>query len=156
MFGPRDISRIEREFLDVLDFQLRVTETDLLTLERPFISAFFSPKSRVAYTPSSPTNYEGGEGEDEGEEEEEEDTPSRWSDSDEEDEATTDFTSSPSGSDRSISPKTPSTALGSFPILPPPASDPTPKRTRKIVVPQPTRHQIHHPTFTQISVPLSV
>jgi hypothetical protein len=31
VFGKRDIGRIEREFLDVLDFQLGVTEGDLLS-----------------------------------------------------------------------------------------------------------------------------
>jgi len=148
VFGPRDISRIEREFLDVLDFQLRVTEADLLTLERPFISAFFSPKPRVSYTPPSPSNYR----QEEEEEEEEEDNSSRWSDSDEDDDATTDFTSSPSGSDRSISPKTPSTALGSFPI--PPGSDPK-SATTKTVGPQPTRHRTHR-TRSHIPMPLSV
>jgi hypothetical protein len=154
VFGPRDISRIEREFLDVLDYQLRVTEADLLTLERPFLSAFFSPKPRVSYaTPSSSLSSSNHLREDDGEEEEEEeDSSSRWSDSDEEDEATTDFTSSPSGSDRSISPKTPSAALGSFPI--PPASDPA-LNTTKLVGPQPTRHPTLR-TFSQIYVPLSV
>lgn len=142
LFSPRDISRIEREFLEVLDFQLRVTEADLLTLERPFISAFFSPKPRAAYTPSSSSDYrqqvddEDGDGD-------EEDSSSRWSDSDEDDDATTDFTSSPSGSDRSISPKTPSsTVLGSFPL---PPSSHTASLPTKIVAPLPTRHQIHSP-----------
>ncbi|KAF9652888.1 hypothetical protein BDM02DRAFT_2386955 [Thelephora ganbajun] len=146
IFSPRDISRIEREFLDVLDFQLRVTETDLLSLERPFISAFFSPKPRVAYTPPSSSDYQQRDDEDG---EEEEDSSSRWSDSDEdEDDATTDFTSSPSGSDRSISTKSPSTALGSFPL--PPASS-----TTKIVVSQPTRHP-SPPARSQIPLSLSV
>lgn len=151
VFSPRDISRIEREFLDVLDFQLRVTEADLLTLERPFISAFFSPKPRVAYTPSSssPSSSDPQQGDDE-DEDDEEDGSSRWSDSDEDDDATTDFTSSPSGSDRSISPKTPPTALDSFPL--PPTSDPAQSST-KIVAPQPTRPSTH----SRIpAVPLSV
>jgi len=142
VFSPRDISRIEREFLEVVDFQLRVTEADLLTLERPFISAFFSPKPRVAYNPSSPSSDYRQQGDGEDEEDDEEDGSSRWSDSDEDDDATTDFTSSPSGSDRSISPKTPSTVLGSFPL--PPCSD-TGSSATKIVDPQPTRHQIHLP-----------
>ena len=31
MFGKRDVGRIEREFLDVLDFELSVTEDDILS-----------------------------------------------------------------------------------------------------------------------------
>jgi hypothetical protein len=150
VFSPRDISRIEREFLDVLDFQLRVTEADLLALERPFISAFFSPKPRVAYTPPSSSDQQ--QPQDEDDEEEEEDGSSRWSDSDEDDDATTDFTSSPSGSDRSISPKTPSTALGAFPL--PPTSD-TVSSSAKVVAPQPKRHSCP-PTRSHIPLPLSV
>lgn len=149
VFSPRDISRIEREFLDVVDFQLRVTEADLLTLERPFISAFFSPKSRTAYNSSSSSNYQQ---EEEDVDDEEEDGSSRWSDSDEEDDVTTDFTSSPSGSDRSISPKTPSTALGSFPL--PPSSEPT-KSTTDVVAPPSRRHSCP-PPHSQIPFPLSV
>jgi len=149
VFSPRDISRIEREFLDVLDFQLRVTEADLLTLERPFISAFFSPKPRVAYTSplSSPTHQQRG-----GEDDEEEEGSSKWSDSDEDDDdVTTDFTSSPSGSDRSISPKTPS-SLSSFPL--PPTSGTAPSKTE--VVAPPARRHSHPPTRSQIPFPLSV
>ena len=146
MFSPRDISRIEREFLDVLDFQLRVTEADLLTLERPFISAFFSPKPRVAYaSSSSPSEHQQLDDE----EDEEEDSSSRWSDSDEDGGATTDFTSSPSGSDLSISPKTPSTALDAFPL--PPTSDAASSPT-KAAAPQHTRHLIH----SQTTLPLPV
>ena len=153
VFSPRDISRIEREFLDVLDFQLRVTEADLLTLERPFISAFFSPKPRVAYTssPSSPTYQQRGVDEDEDDDEEEEGS-SKWSDSDEDDDVTTDFTSSPSGSDRSISPKTPSTSLSSFPL--PPTSGTAPSKAEPVA--PPTRRHSHPPTRSQIPFPLSV
>jgi len=152
VFSPRDISRIEREFLDVLDFQLRVTEADLLTLERPFISAFFSPKPRVAYTssPSSPTYQHRGVDE----VDEEEEGSSKWSDSDEDDDdddVTTDFTSSPSGSDRSISPKTPPTSLSSFPL--PPTSGTAQSKT-ELVAP-PTRRHSHPPTRSQIPFPLS-
>lgn len=148
VFSPRDISRIEREFLDVLDFQLRVTEADLLTLERPFISAFFSPKSRVAHASPSSSDHQQQE---EDEEDEEEDGSSRWSDSDSDD-VTTDFTSSPSGSDRSISPKTPSTALGSFPL--PPASN-TASSTKGSAPPLTKRHS-SPPTLSQIPFPVSV
>jgi hypothetical protein len=147
VFSPRDISRIEREFLDVLDFQLRVTEADLLTLERPFISAFFSPKHRVAHAPSSSSDYKQQDAEED--EEEEEDSSSRWSDSDEEEDATTDFTSSPSGSDRSISPKTPSTALDSFPL--PPTSDPA-QSPKKMAASQPTLHSTH----SRIPLPVAI
>jgi hypothetical protein len=137
VFSPRDISRIEREFLDVLDYQLRVTEADLLTLERPFISAFFNPKPRVAYAPSSsPSEHQQADDE---EDDEEEDNGSRWSDSDGDGDATTDFTSSPSGSDGSISPKTPSTALDSFPL--PPSSDAGSSPT-KTAAPPHTRHSV--------------
>ena len=31
LFNKRDVGRIEREFLDVLDFELRITETEILT-----------------------------------------------------------------------------------------------------------------------------
>jgi hypothetical protein len=152
VFSPRDISRIEREFLDVLDFQLRVTEADLLTLERPFISAFFSPKPRVSYTSSLTPSYQ-QRGGDEDEDDEEEEGSSKWSDSDEDDDddVTTDFTSSPSGSDRSISPKTPST-LSSFPL--PPTSDTTSSKTG-VVASQPKRPP-RPPTRSQIPFPLSV
>lgn len=153
VFSPRDISRIEREFLDVLDFQLRVTEADLLTLERPFISAFFSPKPRVAYTSSSSSSHQQPDDDDSDEEEEEEHASSKWSDSDEEDDVTTDFTSSPSGSDRSISPKSPSTTLGSFP-LPPTASVKASSKT-KVVAPQSKRNS-RPPTRSHIPFPVSV
>ena len=148
VFSPRDISRIEREFLDVLDFQLRVTEADLLTLERPFISAFFSPRPRVAHTSSlSPSHRQQGGDEDEDDEEEED--SSKWSDSEEDDDdVTTDFTSSPSGSDRSISPKTPSTTLSSFPL--PPTLGTAPSKA-EVVPPQSKRHP-----RSQIPFPLSV
>ena len=149
VFSPRDISRIEREFLDVLDYQLRVTEADLLTLERPFISSFFSLKSRVAYTSSSSSSPDHLQQDDDEDGEGDGDGSSRWSDSDEDDDATTDFTSSPSESDRSISPKTPSTGLDSFPL--PPASD-TASSLTKIAAPQPARHLAYSP----ISLPLSV
>jgi hypothetical protein len=126
-----------------------VTEADLLTLERPFISAFFSPKPRATYTSLSSSTCQQ---EDDDEEEDEEEGSSKWSDSDEDDDATTDFTSSPSGSDRSVSPKTPSNELGSFPL--PPPSD-TASLAIKVVPPQPKRYSCPQ-TRPQIPLPLSV
>ncbi|EIM89736.1 uncharacterized protein STEHIDRAFT_144986 [Stereum hirsutum FP-91666 SS1] len=60
VFGKRDIGRIEREFLDVLDFELGVSESDILSLHEP-IMAIVSPPSHhyrsqisaIVETPSS-------------------------------------------------------------------------------------------------------
>jgi hypothetical protein len=38
VFGKRDVGRIEREFLDVLDFQLSVSEDDILSHHHNFIA----------------------------------------------------------------------------------------------------------------------
>ena len=38
LFNKRDIGRIEREFLDVLDFELRITEADILAHHEPVMS----------------------------------------------------------------------------------------------------------------------
>ncbi|TFK36410.1 hypothetical protein BDQ12DRAFT_249962 [Crucibulum laeve] len=41
VFGKRDVGRIEREFLDVLDFELGITEADILSHHQGVISAAF-------------------------------------------------------------------------------------------------------------------
>lgn len=38
LFNKRDIGRIEREFLDVLDFELRITEADILAHHEPVMA----------------------------------------------------------------------------------------------------------------------
>ncbi|KAJ3990536.1 hypothetical protein F5890DRAFT_1480374 [Lentinula detonsa] len=40
LFGKHDVGRIEREFLEVLDWELRLTEDDLLTHYEPLVLAF--------------------------------------------------------------------------------------------------------------------
>ena len=117
-FGPRDISRTEREFFDVLDFQLRVMDTGHPTLKSSFMSAFFGQKPCTANAPSSPSSYQQSKGEGKGWEE---DTPSTWSDSGEENEAITDFSGSPYGSEF---PQNPIDRSGFIPY--PPALDPMP------------------------------
>ena len=61
VFGKRDIGRIEREFLDVLDFQLGITEDDILAHHGAIIS-ITRPHLRVTVTeaPSvrSPLQYD--------------------------------------------------------------------------------------------------
>ncbi|KAF9014862.1 hypothetical protein BDZ89DRAFT_437648 [Hymenopellis radicata] len=83
VFGKRDIGRIEREFLDVLDFELSVTDADLMSHHDGLLTAVFpapsppprpSPITRPAATvqkrhrhhssvpalePSSPTSSDG-------------------------------------------------------------------------------------------------
>jgi hypothetical protein len=49
VFGKRDVGRIEREFLDVLDFELSVTESDLLSHHDAIISLAY-PARAVAHT----------------------------------------------------------------------------------------------------------
>ncbi|KAF9446409.1 hypothetical protein P691DRAFT_631794, partial [Macrolepiota fuliginosa MF-IS2] len=41
VFGKRDVGRIEREYLDVLDFELGVTEADLLSHHQGLLNAVF-------------------------------------------------------------------------------------------------------------------
>ncbi|KAF8904657.1 hypothetical protein CPB85DRAFT_1376901 [Mucidula mucida] len=45
VFGKRDIGRIEREFLDVLDFELSVTDADLMSHHDGLLSAVFPASS---------------------------------------------------------------------------------------------------------------
>ncbi|PBK93217.1 hypothetical protein ARMGADRAFT_1063318 [Armillaria gallica] len=57
VFGKRDIGRIEREFLDVLDFELSVTEADLLSHHAGLSAAVSpspSPSSRHSVEQVSP------------------------------------------------------------------------------------------------------
>ncbi|KAJ4001281.1 hypothetical protein F5050DRAFT_1803364 [Lentinula boryana] len=42
LFGKHDVGRIEREFLEVLDWELRLTEDDLLAHYEPLVLATFS------------------------------------------------------------------------------------------------------------------
>lgn len=46
VFGKRDVGRIEREFLDVLDFQLGITEDDLLAHHDGLSAIAVSSRSR--------------------------------------------------------------------------------------------------------------
>jgi hypothetical protein len=45
IFGARDIGRMEREFLDVLDYELSVTEAELLDLHETLVSSQSSQQS---------------------------------------------------------------------------------------------------------------
>jgi hypothetical protein len=67
VFGKRDVGRIEREFLDVLDFELSITESDILTHHDAIMSLVAPPSRRVShaipaglpqlgYSPSSPSS----------------------------------------------------------------------------------------------------
>ena len=49
VFGKRDIGRIEREFLDVLDWELAVSESDILDLHDSLIALY--PHRRFARAP---------------------------------------------------------------------------------------------------------
>lgn len=50
IFGKRDVGRIEREFLDVLDWELMVSEDDIADLY-PSIIALYPPHIRTAAVP---------------------------------------------------------------------------------------------------------
>jgi len=102
VFSPQDVSRIEREFLDVLNFELRVEEHDLLAHEAPLLSAFNSPVVKSIHTRNSIVPAA------------EEETCS-WSESD----SDSDNASSPSEDSCSCSPVTPVTPLSLFPRPPP-------------------------------------
>jgi hypothetical protein len=67
VFGKRDIGRIEREFLDVLDFELSLTENDILAHHDAIMSLIAPPPHRdfhaiptalprLGYTPGSPSS----------------------------------------------------------------------------------------------------
>jgi hypothetical protein len=52
IFGKRDIGRIEREFLDVLDFELNISEADIMAHHNTIMSlASPSPRHRSHGTP---------------------------------------------------------------------------------------------------------
>lgn len=64
VFGKRDVGRIEREFLDVLDFELSITEDDVMSHYDAIMSLvapsrvhsnFVSPVPELSYT-SSPSS----------------------------------------------------------------------------------------------------
>ena len=63
IFGKRDIGRIEREFLDVLDYELGLTEADLLSHHDAIISLTqtqrvrFHQRSHAVSAPSSPQRH---------------------------------------------------------------------------------------------------
>ena len=52
IFGKRDIGRIEREFLDVLDFELNISEEDIMAHHNAILS-LVSPSPRHSHTISS-------------------------------------------------------------------------------------------------------
>jgi hypothetical protein len=65
VFGKRDIGRIEREFLDVLDFELSITENDIMGHHDAIVSLvhpprahshYISPVPGLDYSSSSPTS----------------------------------------------------------------------------------------------------
>ncbi|KAF8275145.1 hypothetical protein EI94DRAFT_1712457 [Lactarius quietus] len=69
VFGKRDIGRIEREFLDVLDFELSITEDDIMAHHDGIISLLVPthrrshgisspPLPQLAHTPDSPSSTE--------------------------------------------------------------------------------------------------
>lgn len=65
MFGRRDMARIEREFLDVLDFKLRVEECDLLRYsqlqnDRPFSKKRGFSQTEVDSSPYTRTGLYSG------------------------------------------------------------------------------------------------
>jgi hypothetical protein len=49
VFGKRDIGRIEREFLDVLDFELSITENDIMGHHDAIISLVHPPRPHSHY-----------------------------------------------------------------------------------------------------------
>ncbi|KAF9793449.1 hypothetical protein BJ322DRAFT_129376 [Thelephora terrestris] len=60
LFGKRDIGRIEREFLDVLDWQLGVSESDILGLHDSLMASYplrRSPRSPKRLIPSVKTIF---------------------------------------------------------------------------------------------------
>lgn len=59
VFGKRDIGRIEREFLDVLDYELTLHESDLLSHHDALLSLVAPPRLalRTASAPASPRNH---------------------------------------------------------------------------------------------------
>jgi hypothetical protein len=67
VFGKRDIGRIEREFLDVLDFELSITEGDILAHHDVIMSLvapsrrhshYMPPVPELGYSPASPSSTE--------------------------------------------------------------------------------------------------
>jgi hypothetical protein len=66
VFGKRDIGRIEREFLDVLDFELSITEDDIMSHHDAIMSLVAPSRRHSHYMPpvpelgysSSPTSTE--------------------------------------------------------------------------------------------------
>jgi hypothetical protein len=52
VFGKRDIGRIEREFLDVLDFELSISERDILAHYEPIMAVSALPSSSSLFRPA--------------------------------------------------------------------------------------------------------
>ena len=63
VFGKRDVGRIEREFLDVLDYELGLTEADLLSHHNAIMSLTqaqrvrFHQRSHAVSAPASPQRH---------------------------------------------------------------------------------------------------
>ncbi|KAI0005917.1 hypothetical protein BJV74DRAFT_800795 [Russula compacta] len=56
VFGKRDIGRIEREFLDVLDFELSISENDIMAHRDAIIYSTGSPtSSEASFSPRTPS-----------------------------------------------------------------------------------------------------
>jgi hypothetical protein len=55
IFGKRDVGRIEREFLDVLDWDLTVSENEVADLYPSIIALYPRAQSYAAVSPSRPT-----------------------------------------------------------------------------------------------------
>ena len=65
VFGKRDVGRIEREFLDVLDFELSISESDIMAYHDAILSLvhprrphshYIPPVPELGYSPSSPAS----------------------------------------------------------------------------------------------------
>jgi len=54
VFGKRDIGRIEREFLDVLDFELSITEDDIMAHHDSIMAVVLPTRRRSHAIPSAP------------------------------------------------------------------------------------------------------
>jgi hypothetical protein len=54
VFGKRDIGRIEREFLDVLDFELSISEDDIMGYHDAIVSLVHPPRPHSDYITSVP------------------------------------------------------------------------------------------------------
>ncbi|KAK7030411.1 hypothetical protein VNI00_014155 [Paramarasmius palmivorus] len=148
VFGKRDVGRIEREFLDVLDWELQITEDDLLSHHAGLSAAAF-PHQQPAFSPRHTTF-----------------AASRNHHRSSADVPELEPCSSPHSSDSSSSsssPQTPSSLDASSPeSYPRKSSRHTPKKSsgsfhdliRSFPIPHPGRH--HHQQHTQNQFPIHV